>query len=150
MSSILPRMAAAVLMLGAVSLAACSESDVDTEQAKDQAQSAAQTARDSSAGQQAQAAAGTVQKEVKEAWSSVSVDSDRLLDRIQARNDPEAKTELLNKCRDAQEKIAKSDSARGGDVNKLCDQIRDTDVNNRDSWNQIKDQMTRLNQQLGS
>jgi len=148
MSPIVPRLAAAVLMLGAASLAACSESETDS--AADQARSAAQTAVSSNAGQQAQAAAGSVQKEVKDAWSSMSVDSDRLLDRIQARNDPEAKKELLDKCRNAQEKIAKSDNTRGGDVNKLCDQIRDADVNNRDSWNQIKDQMTRLNQQMGS
>ena len=142
MRRIVPRLLAGLVLFGAVGLAACSEDDtVDTSAAREQAQTA---------GQQAQSAAKDASKDVKEAWSGVRVDSDRLLDRIQARNDPEAKRELLDKCRNAQEKIAKSDSARAGDVNTLCDKIRDTDVNSRDSWNQIKDQMNQLNQQIGS
>jgi hypothetical protein len=145
----LPRLAVGLVLLGTVSLAACSDSD--TNAAKEQAQTAIATAKANAPNSQdVQNAASNVQKDVKDAWTSLNVDRDRLVDRIQARNDPEAKKELLDNCRSAQEKIAKNDSARGKDVNDLCDKIRDTDINSRDAWNQIKDQMNKLNQEFGS
>ena len=134
MAGNLPRLAllAIPLVLGMAIVSACSESE--TEDAKDTVQGASQD----------------IQKQTKDAWAGLRTDSDRLVDQVQTRNDPEAKKKLLDNCRDSVEKMRKAKSTSADRVNQLCDQIRDADVNNADAWNNVKSRMTELNREIGS
>ena len=76
-------------------------------------------------------------------------DGERLVDRVQTGKDNDAKKQLLDNCRNAQERLAKQNSDRSDRVNKLCDRIRDTDVNAGDQWNSIKTELQQLNRELG-
>ena len=120
------------LILGMAIAAACSESEVD--QAQDTAKS---TSKD-------------IQQQTKDAWASFRTDSDRLVDQVQTKNDPEAKKQLLDRCRNSVEQMRKANSTNADQVDKFCDQIRDADVNNKDAWNNVKSRLNELNKQIGS
>lgn len=119
------------LLFGLIAAAACTASE--QQDAKQQVQ---QTGKD-------------IKQQSKDAWAGIRTDGERLADRVQTRNDADAKKELLSKCRDALERMRKADSAAADQVDKLCNQIRDADVNNSSAWNDIKARLNELNQQLG-
>jgi vacuolar-type H+-ATPase subunit H len=119
-------------------------------QAREAVSNAQQQARDAAnaAQQQAQQSGVNVQdlrQQARAAWASVRVDSERLIDQIQTRNDPRAKQDLLDRCRNAQERLKTSNAdANAERVNELCDRIRATDVNNATAWDDIRTQFQRL------
>lgn len=116
------------LLFGIVAVAACTESD------KEDARNTAADAK----------------QQAKDAWASLKTDGERLVDRVQTRNDPEAKQQLLDKCRDSLERLRKSDSSFADNVAKLCNQIRDADPGNSSAWNDIKSRIDQLNRDLSS
>jgi hypothetical protein len=91
-----------------------------------------------------------VRQDSREAWSGLRSDGERLIDRVQARNDPDAKKELLDRCRDAEERLSKLRDSYAGDVNKLCDDIRDADVNNSGIWNEIERRFNQIDSRMRS
>ena len=99
---------------------------------------------------QASPVAGQVSAAARSAWASLSTDGSRLIDQLQTGGSADNKAQLLSKCRDAEEKVKKENDSRAGDVTKLCDQIRDTDVNAKDSWGQVKTKFNDLNKQYGT
>lgn len=93
------------------------------------------------AGQQVKDVGADLKKSATDAWASLTTDSDRLVDRVQTRNDADAKKELLDRCRDAQERLKKANSGSTDRATKLCDRIRDADVNTPAVWNDIKNEL---------
>jgi hypothetical protein len=91
-----------------------------------------------SLGQEARDAAGDLREAAGDAWASLRTDSERLVDEIQTRNDPKAKQDLLDRCRDSLEKLRRSNSDSAERVDRLCTRIRDTDVNAREAWNDVR------------
>jgi hypothetical protein len=143
MQRILPKVVVSALLLVAVGAAACNGDDSrygngDTRQ---QADEAATQVRES---------ATEVRNEVRQVWASLVTDADRLVDRVQTRNDPEAKQELLERCRDTLEQMRRNDSPGTDRVSTLCDRIRDTDVNNESGWEEIKRRFNDLRDDFGS
>jgi hypothetical protein len=69
---------------------------------------------------------------------------ERLVDEIRTRNAPEAKQQLLDRCRDALERLREADSEDAERVESLCDRIRDTDIEDSSVWNDIKEQIEQL------
>lgn len=135
MKRILPRALAALLLVGVVAGVACSDDGtVDKDKAKD---TASQTA-------------GQVKKETRDAWATLRTDGDKLIDQVQTRNDPEAKKQLLDRCRNTVESMRKSDQPNADQVNKLCDKIRDTEPSSQSAWTEIKNQYNDLNKKYGS
>jgi hypothetical protein len=135
MKSIASRMLVVLLLAGAVVAAACeSDSGVNSGQAQDRA-------RDTT---------GTVRDQARDAWASLRTDGERLIDNIQTRNDPEAKQQLLDRCRVAEERLRENDSRNADRVNEFCDNVRDTDLNNTDAWERIKAEFEQLRDQIQS
>ena len=129
------RVLSVVLLVGSVAAAGCSnDTTVDTEKAKDQANRATEQ----------------ITKETRDAWASLRTDGDRLADQVQTRKDPEAKQQLLAKCRDSAEQMRKNDQGNCDRVNTLYDRIRDADPNCIGAWNDIKNQLKDLNTRFGS
>lgn len=125
----------ALTMVGALVAAGCSsDTKVDTNKAE----------------QQVKEASGDLRKSATEAWAGLSTDGDRLVDRVQTLNDADAKKELLNKCRAAQERLKKDNNQNADRTNTLCDRIRDADVNNATSWNDIKTELRSLSNEFRS
>jgi|SRR5215217_2589614 len=135
MKGIISRVLCGSLLLVAATGVACSEED------KTDSSSVKATVQD---------AANQVKQQTKDAWASLRTDGDRLIDNVQTRNDPQAKQQLLDKCRDTVEKLRKDDSANADRVNTFCNKIRDTDPNTQSAWTEIKSQFNELNRQLGS
>jgi len=134
MKRIPSRTVAAAVLFGAVAGVACSDDGtVDTDKAKETAQQAQQD----------------ITQETRGAWATLRTDGSRLIDQVQTRNDPEAKQQLLNRCRDTVENMRKNDTANADQVNKLCDKIRDTEPNSQNAWNDIKTQFNELNTRYG-
>ena len=134
MKRIWPAAFTLVLLVAAVIAAGCSDDNkVDTDKAKAQATKAAEQ----------------VKQQTRDAWASLRTDGDRLADQVQTRKDPEAKKQLLDKCRDAVERMRKDDQPNADRVNKLCDRIRDADPNDSATWNDVKAQIKDLNAQFG-
>jgi len=135
MKSMATRMLAALLLAGAVVGAACeSDGSVNSEQAESRARDAV----------------GTVRNQAEDAWASLRTDGERLIDNVQTRNDPEAKQQLLDRCRDAEERLRENDSRNADRVNEFCDNVRDADPNNSDAWNRIKSEFETLRDQIQS
>lgn len=122
---------AGLVLLGATALVACTEEDADRAQ------------------DQVQGAANTVTKEMKDAWVSASVDGEKLIDDVQTRNDPEAKRKLLENCRKGEEQMRKANADAGRQMQQLCDQIRDADVNNRGAWDGVRTRWNELKTRYG-
>ena len=130
MKRMLPRLlAAALVALSVVGIACSDDGTVDTDKARDQAQS--------------------IRKETRDAWASMRTDGDRLVDQIQTRNDASAKQQLLDNCRKSVEEMRKNDAPNADQVNKFCDKVRDTDVSNRSGWDDVKNQFRELNTRFG-
>jgi hypothetical protein len=89
-------------------------------------------------------------EDTREAWAELRVDTERLLDQAQTRNDPEAKERVLSQCRDLEEKLRKEDAPNADRVNEFCDKIRTADPNNSSAWNEIKQRFTELNDRIQS
>lgn len=119
-------LAAGLMVLGASALVACTEEDTDRVQSE------------------AQGAADRITQEMKDAWVSASVDGEKLIDDVQTRNDPEAKKKLLENCRKGEEQMRKANADAGKQMQQLCDQIRDADVNNKDAWDKVRTRWTEL------
>ena len=125
-----PRLVMALVLAGVVAGFACTDEE------------AART------DQQVREATNGARQQARDAWASVRTDGERLVDQIQTRNDSEAKQDLLNECRDALERLRKNDAAIADRVEKLCDRIRDTDVNAGSTWNDVKQQLRDINREL--
>lgn len=117
---------AAVLLLGA-----CGNEDADTaqDQVPPQAEETAQDAR---------AAA-------RDALASLRTDAERFVDELQTSDAPRAKQALLDKCRDALEKLRMENSDLVDEAERACERIQGTELTNRDAWEQIKNEIARLN-----
>lgn len=81
---------------------------------------------------------------VQDAWASLRTDAERLVDEIQTRNDPEAKEQLLDRCRDTLEELRQAESPESDRVAAMCDRIQDTDVNDRDAWSDVEREISEL------
>ncbi len=127
MTRILLRFVPALLLLGAVVGVACEDEKVGS-------------GRD---------ATDRLQQEAREAWASLRTDGERLLDDVQARNDPEAKQRFLDRCRDTEERLRKAKDANADAVNEFCDRVRDADVKNTTAWDDLKRQWQELTRRLG-
>ncbi len=117
--------AVAVLTLGAL-FAGCGE-DADTQATRDTVEESAQDAR--------QAA--------ENAFAALRTDAERLVDEIQTRKAPEAKEALLDRCRNALERMRKAESESADEVDRLCNRIRETDID-VPAWAEIKAEIERL------
>lgn len=130
MKRLMPRLFAAVLLVGAVAGVACEDgSDVNTDQAQNRVNETA----------------GDVQDQANDVWANLRTDGERLIDEVQTRNDPEAKDQLLDRCRDAEEQLRSDENANADRVNELCDEIRDANPEDSDAWNTIKTRFNELN-----
>lgn len=103
------------------------------------AQEAEDTARDvaESTEERAQGAA----ESLGDGWATLRTEAEGLIDDISTRHDPEAKSQLLEKCRERLEDLRRADSDEVGRVESLCDRIRDTDVDAGAAWAEIKDEI---------
>jgi len=117
---------AAVLLLGA-----CGDGDADTalEQTPPETQEAAQNA---------EAAA-------RDAMESLRTDAERFANELQSSDLPKAKQALLDKCRDVVERLRTERPDAVDQAERACERIQQTDVTNRDGWEQIKSDIARLN-----
>ena len=105
----------------------------------DGAQEAEDTARDvaESAKDRAQGAA----ESLEDGWATLRTEAESLIDAISTRHDPEAKTQLLEKCRERLEDLRQADSDDVQRVESLCDRIRDTEVDAGAAWTEIKNEI---------
>ncbi len=116
---------AAVLLVGA-----CGDEDADMAQERVPPQ-AEEAARDASAA-------------TKDALASLRTDAERFVDNLQSSEAPRAKQALLDKCRDVLEKLRKDNSDAVGEAERACERIQETDVTDRDAWNQIRGEIRQL------
>ncbi len=116
---------AAVLLVGA-----CGDEDADMAQERVPPQ-AEEVAQDASAA-------------TKDALASLRTDAERFVDNLQSSEAPRAKQALLDKCRDVLEKLRKDNSDAVGEAERACERIQETDVTNRDAWNQIRGEIRQL------
>jgi hypothetical protein len=123
--------AALLLLVGATAAAACS--DEEQQEAHDTVATVSAEAR----------------QEAREAWASLWTEGERLLDRIETRNDPDAQQQLLGRCRDVLERLRKNASPQVERVDTLCDDIREANVNRSDAWDDIRARMQELNREFG-
>lgn len=108
--------------------AACGTDDIDTETTQDTIEETA----------------GDARQAAEEAFEELRTGGERLVDEIQTRNAPEAKEQLLDRCRDALERLRKADSDQAERVDDLCNRIRDADVSNSEAWNEIREEIEKL------
>lgn len=135
MKSVIPRLLAVLaIAMAAVAVACEGGSDINTEEAES-------TVRD---------AANNAQQQAEDAWASLRTDGERLIDEVQTRNDPEAKDQLLNSCRDAEQRLRENDNANADRVNEFCDSVRDGDPNDTGAWERIKSEFQQLRNQIQS
>ncbi len=127
MTRVLSRLLVTLLLLGATVGLACEN---DTEES-------------------GQNAGDRIQWEAREGWASLRTDGERLLDDVQARNDPEAKKSLLDRCRDTEERLRTANDANADAVNEFCDTVRDADVNNTTAWDELRREWQQLKQRFG-
>ncbi len=112
-----------VVTLGAL-LAACGPDDVD------EVTDSVEDIEDADDAQQAADAA----------WASFRTDLERLAD--EAATDEEAQQELADACRDALEELREADDPRADQLESLCDDIRDADV--EAEWEALQEEIERL------
>ncbi len=117
-----------VLLALAMLSVACGD-DIDTEETRDTAAERAEEAREAA----------------ENAIAELRTQGERLVDQIETRNAPEAKEELLNRCRDVLERLRKAASESAERVDSLCNRIRDADVENEGQWRDIKEELGKLN-----
>ena len=88
--------------------------------------------------------AGDAQEAARDGLAGLRTDVERLIDDVQARNAPEVKEQLLDRCRDALERLRRASSESADRVQKLCDRIRDADITNEAVWNDIKQEVEQI------
>jgi hypothetical protein len=133
MNTVTARLFAALFLVSAIVMVACDGgNDVDTEQAQDRVN---QTADD-------------VRGRANDVWADLRTDGERLIDDVQTRNDPEVKDRLLDRCRDAEEKLRKDDNPNADRVNEFCDDIRDANPDDSSAWNAIRTRFEELNNEF--
>lgn len=115
------------LAVGAL-FVACGDDDVDTEATPDTVEEAARDARE----------------EAKDTFASLRTDAERFLDEIRTRRAPEAKQALLDRCRDALERLRQAESTQAQRLDDLCNRIRDTEPTDTAAWQQVQDELDRL------
>ncbi len=94
--------------------------------------------------QETEQAADEARDAAQNAWASVRTDAERLVDQIRTQDAPRLKEQLLDRCRDTLERLRQAESERAGEVDRLCDRIRNTDVTSTDAWNDIKREIDQL------
>ena len=107
---------------------ACGDNDVDTEATRDTVEDATRDARE----------------EAENAFATLRTEGERLLDEFQTRNAPEVKQQLLDRCRDALERLRKANSDQADRVDSLCNRIRETDPSNTPVWGEVRDEIAKL------
>jgi hypothetical protein len=81
----------------------------------------------------------------QDAWATLRTDADRLVDEIKTGDDSQAKEELLERCRNAVEKLRKAESDQAERLDEVCDRIRDMDPSDNDtSWDEIQNRIEEL------
>lgn len=123
-----------VLTVISVLVAGCGNGD-GAQEAEDTARDVAESAKD-----RAQGAA----ESLEDGWATLRTEAEGLIDDISTRHDPEAKKQLLEKCRERLEDLRQADSDDVGRVESLCDRIRDTDVDAGEAWTEIKDEIDNI------
>jgi hypothetical protein len=133
--SITRALAVGLLVATTFGVACSDDGTVDTDRAQDQAETSATQLRE----------------DARDAWASLRTDADRLIDELQTRNAPDVKEELLDRCRDTQEQFRESNDNTNADrVGDLCENIRDADPDAQNAWEQIKQELERLDAQIRS
>ncbi|MFP5316671.1 MAG: hypothetical protein ACLGI2_00040 [Acidimicrobiia bacterium] len=94
--------------------------------------------------QRSEEAAGEARAAARDAWASVRTDAERLIDEIRTQDAPRLKEQLLDRCRDALERLREAGSDRSDEADRLCDRVRDTDVTSTDAWADIRRQIEQL------
>lgn len=127
------------LALAAALLVACGGDDGDGQATDDTQNDVEQLAEDAreSAGDVASEAADRL----RSGWASLRTNSERLVDAIRTRNDPDAKQELVDNCRDRLQDARAANSDQADRIESLCDRIRDTDVSAGDAWDEIRSEI---------
>ncbi len=77
----------------------------------------------------------------EEAFASLGIDAERLVDEIQANRAPQAEGDLLERCRDVLESIREAESESADRVDEICDRIHDADVDDAEVWNTIRQEI---------
>lgn len=95
--------------------------------------------------QGAQTAAGEIRAAAQDAWSSLRTDGERLVDEIQTGDEPQAREQLLDRCRDTLEKLRQAESPEAGRVDQLCNRIRETGAQDGTAWTEIKQELREIN-----
>lgn len=116
------------LTVVSVLVAGCGNGDGGQE-AEDTVRDVAESAQDRAEG---------AAESLEDGWATLRTEAESLIDAISTRNDPEAKTQLLEKCRERLEDLRQADADDVQRVETLCDRIRDTDVDAGDAWTEIK------------
>ena len=109
-------------------LVGCSSDDMGTEETRDTIEQAGDEARNAA----------------RDGLASLRTDAERIADDVQARNAPEAKQQLLDRCRDALERARKANAENADRVERICDRIRDADIKNVSVWNEIKQEIEQV------
>ncbi len=93
----------------------CDAGDVDTDATRDTIEEAGESAGETA----------------EEAFASLGTDAERLVDEIQANRAPQAKRDLLERCRDVLQSLREAESESADRVCEIRDRIRDADVEDR-------------------
>jgi len=109
-------------------LTGCSSDDVDTELTRDTIERTTQN----------------VQEAARDGVATLRTDAERLVDDIQTRNAPEAKQQLLDRCRDALERLRKAGSNDADRVAGICDRTQNSEIENRPVWDEIKQEIEKI------
>ncbi len=99
---------------------------------------------DTATGDTVEEAAMDARQEAEDAFASLRTDAERLIDELLTRNAPEIKQQLLDRCRDALERLREAGSDQTDRVDDLCNRIRDTDPNDRAAWRDVREQVEQL------
>ncbi len=97
------------------------------------------------AAEEVEDAAVDARRAAVDGWDSLKNDAERLVNEIQSNKDPNAKQELLERCRDSVNKLREADSAQADRAQSLCDRIQNTDVDAGEAWQEIKEEIAQLN-----
>lgn len=108
-----------------LTLVGCDDADVETDATRDTIEEVGETASE----------------RAQEAFASLRTDSERLVDEIQTTNAPQAKEDLLERCRDVLERLREAESEAADRVGEICDRIRDADVEDAEVWDTIRDEI---------
>ncbi|MDP8936212.1 MAG: hypothetical protein M3O23_00395 [Actinomycetota bacterium] len=119
-----------MLVLFGALFVACGEDDVDTGATTDTVEERSTEARE----------------QAENAFASFRTEAERLMDDIRARNAPEAKQVLLDRCRDALEQLRQANSDQTDRVDDLCNRIRDTEPTDTELWRQVQEEISKLPQ----